>query len=436
MKKVNKKMYQNGFILGVSAFALVFFALVASFTFINLNNQKMNDNPIATPENSESLKEVRLLNCAAICSTGDILLHEPILKACYDSESRTYNFDNIFRFITPYVKKFDYAAINFEGTIGEKIFSGYPCFKYPESIVDSAKKGGFSLFLTANNHSNDGGVQGFYRTTRVLDEKGVDFTGTRQGIDDKKYFVKDVNGIKFGMVDYTYGEINESGIIYVNGIPGSKETSKLINVFDYEKLESFYKEQQDIINKMKQEGAEVIIYYMHWGNEYETKQSMAQVKIAQRLCDLGVDVIIGGHPHVIQPLDVLHSDVASKDTICLYSMGNAISNQLHDRMDLKTGHTEDGVLFGVSFEKYSNGNVRLSDISVLPTWTRRYIMNQKIIYQIVPLDKETDFNENFNLIYGNNDVESANRSYARTMKLLSPGLQKSKSLINSTLQQG
>lgn len=435
MKKINKKMYKNRFIFGVSAFALVFFALVISFTFINLNNQKMNDNPIALPENSESLKNVHLLNSATMCSTGDILLHEPILKAYYDSNSKTYNFDNIFRFIAPYVNKFDYAAINFEGTIGEGIFSGYPCFKYPESIVDSAKKGGFSLFLTANNHSNDGGVPGFYRTTKALSNKGLDFTGTRQSIDDKKYIVRDVNGIKFGIVDYTYGEVNESGIIYVNGIPGSEKTSKLINVFDYGKLESFYKEQQDIIDKMKQEGAEVIIYYMHWGNEYETKQSITQEKIAQRLCDLGVDVIIGGHPHVIQPLDVLHSNVSSKDTICLYSMGNAISNQLRDRMNLKTGHTEDGVLFGVSFEKYSNGYVRLSDISVLPTWTHRYTMNQKVIYQIVPLDKETDFSENFNLIYGKNDIENANHSYDRTMKLLSSGLQKSKSLINSTLQQ-
>ena len=137
---------------------------------------------------------------------------------------------------------------------------------------------------------------------------------------------------------------------------------------------------------------------------------------------------------MIQPIDVLHSDASGKTTVCIYSTGNAISNQRQELMGMKSGHTEDGVLFTVTFTKYSDGNVLTSDVEILPTWVNLYkCSNGKKIYQIVPLDKSANWNSNFNLSASQNGVERANKSYNRTMQLLSAGLQKAKDAISQNL---
>ena len=171
---------------------------------------------------------------------GDLLIHSPILNAYYSKESDSYNFDNIFTYIKPYVQKHDYAAVDLEGSLAGSDYSGYPMFRCPDSIIDSAKNAGFDMFLIANNHSNDGLSQGFIRTMDVLSEKGVDYIGSRQNDSYKNYIVKDINGIKVGMVNYTYGTISSDQVVAVNGILSTEETSKLINVFDYNNLDSFY----------------------------------------------------------------------------------------------------------------------------------------------------------------------------------------------------
>ena len=139
------------------------------------------------------------------------------------------------------------------------------------------------------------------------------------------------------------------------------------------------------IANMKQDGAEVIVVYMHWGNEYRLTTTQTQRTMAQKLCDLGVDVIVGAHPHVVEPVDLLTSTVSGKNTLCVYSMGNAISNQRVEEpsITMKSGHTEDGMLFSFTVTKYSDGSVRLTDAAVLPTWVHLYSKT----YQIIPLDK-------------------------------------------------
>ena len=378
---------------------------------------------------------ISVVSTVNIGSTGDILIHSPMLPANYDENSRTYNFDKIFIHLTPYLKKLDYSVINLEVTLADTNFSGYPLFRCPDSLVDSAKKSGFDMFLTATNHSNDGGATGFTRTIEVLKSKNVDFIGTRLNSDDKKYIIKDINGIKIGMVNYTYGTISDNGVISVNGIPATSLNSRLINVFDYNHLDSFYTEQINIISEMAQNGADKIIYYMHWGDEYQLTPNATQKAIAQKLCDLGVDVIVGGHPHVIQPMDVLHSDISGKDTICIYSVGNSVSNQRQEVMDIKSGHTEDGVLFTVSFTKYSDGNVLTSGVNILPTWVHLYRSpnNGKKVYQIIPLDKDIDWNNSFNLSASTSGFERAKKSYDRTMQLLSNGHKKAKDIIAKSL---
>lgn len=389
-----------------------------------------------TNEISQKSESVHIVSTATIGSTGDILIHSPFLPAYYDESTQSHNFDKIFTYLEPYIKKLDYSVINLEVTLADKNFSGYPLFRCPDSLIDSAQNCGFDMFLTATNHSNDGGASGFSRTAEVLKSKNVDFIGTRLNMDDKKYIIKEINGIRVGMVNYTYGNILDDGVVSVNGIPSTSVNSKLINVFDYNKLENFYNEQTETISEMKQVGVDKIIYYMHWGNEYQLRPNAAQQAIAQKLCDLGVDIIVGGHPHVIQPMDVLHSDISGKDTVCIYSVGNSISNQRQEIMDIKSGHTEDGVLFTVTLTKYSDGTVLVSDVEIMPTWVHLYYSkNGKKVYQIIPLDKTVDWSTNFNLTATSSGIERANKSYERTMQLLSEGQQKAKSTISQKLKE-
>ncbi len=413
--------------------ALVVLLFLAIFSIKHFFGSR-GENTFNEVNSKPSAVNVKVVSTAKILSTGDLLMHLPVITSSYDANQKTYNFEKIFTHLSTYTSKSDYSVINMEGTLAESGFSGYPAFKCPDNLIDSAKAAGFNMFLTANNHANDGGPNGFKRTAEVLRSKNVDFIGTRINENDKKYIVKDINGIKVGMVNYTYGTINDSGVSSVNGIPTGVHNSKLLNVFDYNKLDAFYAEQQKIIEEMKKFGAEKIIYFIHWGDEYQLKENKLQQGIARKLSDLGVDVIVGGHPHVVQPMDTIHSDISGKDTICIYSVGNAISNQRKERMNLKTGHTEDGVLFLVSFTKYSDGNVLTSGVDVIPTWVNLYTeKNEKNVYQIVPLDKNRDWASSFGLSATPNGVKQANASYERTMNLLSRGLKKSQGVISEAL---
>ena len=377
-----------------------------------------------------SNSEPSIVSSATIGNMGDLLIHSPILNAYYSKESDSYNFDSIFTYIKPYVQKHDYAAVDLEGSLAGSNYSGYPMFRCPDSLIDSAKNAGFDMFLVANNHSNDGLSQGFMRTMDVLSEKGVDYIGSRQSDSYKNYIVKDINGIKIGMVNYTYGTISSDQVVAVNGILSTEETSKLINVFDYNNLDSFYSKQEQVIKNMKDDGAEAIVYYMHWGTEYLLDSSPQQKEIAQKLCDLGVDVIVGGHPHVVEPIEVLSSNALDKKMVCLYSMGNAISNQRKEFLmeDITTGHTEDGLLFTIGFSKYSNGDVVLSKVDALPTWVNMKVNSVgRREYEIIPLDKSLDWASSFNM--DSNTLSKANDSYNRTMDLIGEGLKDSQSVL-------
>lgn len=368
---------------------------------------------------------------ATVSVMGDIMGHKAMLTAAYNPTEKTYNFDNIFPYIQKYVSASDYAVANLETTLrgtenGGK-YQGYPTFNTPDTIADAVKKAGFDMLLTANNHSNDTGLTGMNRTLEVLNSKGLDHIGTMLEAGEKKYIVKDVNGIKIGMMCYTY-ETNgaNSKTKYLNGTAMKSDAAELINSFNYERLDDFYTELTANITAMKGEGAEEIMLFIHWGTEYKTAPNKYQQQIAQKVCDLGVDVIVGGHPHVIQPIDLLTSSSdSSHKTLCIYSTGNAVSNQRRSASTLQTGHTEDGCLFSVTFTKYSDGRVVISDTNLLPTWVNVFVdvNTQRNVYRIVPLDKSDKmWGITFDMKEG--AVKNAEESYDRTMAIAGEGLEK------------
>ena len=369
-----------------------------------------------------------VVSTATITSTGDILMHMPVVSTGLQSDG-SYNFDSIFKYIKEYTIAADYAAANLETTLcgtdnGFK-YSGYPHFNCPDEIVDGLSDAGFDLLLTANNHSYDTTLVGYKRTLEVVREKGLDTMGTYTSADETKWQIKDLNGIRVGMLCYTYANaIGAKGNPRLN-LNAELPESGICNFFTYDNLDAFYTEVEGYLAEMKDAGAEATVVYMHWGEEYQLSPNQYQTAMAQKLCDMGVDVIIGGHPHVIQPVDLLTSTAdPDHSTVVLYSMGNAVSNQrLGNISTINTAHTEDGILFNVTFSKYSDDTVYLESVSLIPCWVN-LITSGTRQYNILPLvDSDRDsWQEKFSL--SDNALSAAQRSYERTMSIVGEGLEK------------
>lgn len=384
----------------------------------------VNSQPTTAPLATEP--PVRKISTATIGSTGDILLHNKVIRSGYDKATGTYNYESIFSYFSEFVSKVDYAVGNLEVTLcGDDNgypYKGYPCFNAPDAIVDAVKAAGFDMLLTANNHSYDTGTKGFLRTQEVIMERELDYTGTRYKEEDKNYIVKEINGIKIGMICYTYNtDVNSDGTVSLNGIPLAATPSGLVNSFNYGALDSFYLKLSGEMEQMKAEGAEAIMVYLHWGAEYETKANRTQKKMAQALCDLGVDVIVGNHAHVPQPIELLtNTKDETKKTLCLYSMGNSISNIRGSKYPKET---EDGMLFSVTFAKYSDGTVVLESADVLPTWVNRYEENNVSKYKILTMDRTEKDNWQEKMGLTDELLSACQASYDRTMTIVGDGLE-------------
>lgn len=375
---------------------------------------------------------------ATIANVGDLLMHLPVINSA-DIQNGYYDFANMFTYFGDYIAAADYAVGNLETTLAgpdrqvwhngqlHTGYLGYPLFNCPDSIVPSLQAVGFDMFLTANNHTYDSSGTGFHRTQEIIRSYAMDHLGTVSSLETPLWQIHEINGIRVGMICYTYETDANPDKVALNGIPMSTDNAPLIGTFypyNAEGREVFYTEMAENIEEMTAAGAEAIVLYIHWGDEYQLQQNATQSTIAQKMCDLGVDVIVGGHPHVIQPMELLTSTTGSDHkTVCIYSLGNIVSNQRREHMNLKTGHTEDGILFTFTFAKYSDGTVILEDVQLLPTWVDLHwdATAGKNIYSILPLDTQIeDWQTQFAL--DNNRAAMAQASYNRTMAIVGAGL--------------
>ena len=378
--------------------------------------------PTTEPTEPPIVKE----SVASIGATGDVLMHGNVINS--GKTGSGYNYDNIFTYFAPYAGELDYAVFNLEttlcGTDNGYGYQGYPCFNAPDAIAQSLYDAGFDLMLTANNHTYDTRSKGFHRTQSVAESVGFDYIGTQTDTEEPNYIVKDIDGVSVGMICYTYNTgVSGDGSVSLNGIPLSVSDSQLINTFSYDDLDGFYDKLSGELAEMEAAGAEATILFIHWGNEYQLTANASQKAMAQALCDLGIDVIIGGHPHVIQPVELLtNSADPTQKTVCLYSLGNCVSNQrLGLISSISTAHTEDGMLFTVSFAKYSDGTVVLENVELLPTWVNMNSNSGSKVYEIVPLDTAVaDWKTAFSMT--DSQLKSAEASYERTMKIVGDGL--------------
>lgn len=385
-----------------------------------------------------------VVSTATILSTGDLLMHGQLITDARQADG-SYDFSYIFPYITEYVTAADYAVANLETTLAgtAKPYQGNPMFNCPDELVDAAKAAGFDMLLTTSNHSYDSQQAGFERTIRTIREKGLTNLGTMLSADEPKYTVQDINGIRIGMIAYTYEDSQGPGNPpALNYNPMQAGGYDLINCFRHSDPDSLYTHLDTQMELMRADGAEAIVVYLHWGQEYKLEANASQKEIARKLCDMGVDVIIGGHPHVVEPIELLESTVdPNHRTVCLYSMGNAVSNQRLGKIsNISTAHTEDGVLFSITFSKYSDGTVYLEDVDLIPTWVRAIDSNGSTVvrdsgtirrYEILPLEdsRRSQWAELFGI--DESTLAQCTDSWQRTMDIVGEGLRQSRDYLSA-----
>ena len=371
---------------------------------------------------TEAPETEQVIATATIGAMGDLLMHEPVFRTCRQSDG-SYDFSSIFRYIKDAVSGLDYAIANLETTFGgdNYPYQGNPAFNCPDPLIDAVVDAGFDMLLTANNHAGDTMNDGIKRTIEIVRDAGLATLGSQLS-GENRYSVVDVNGIKIGMVCYTWAYADYGSSFSLNGLTPVKDEGQM-NYFANNNPDKLYNELGPILEGMKADGAEATMILLHWGQEYQLVENAAQQKMAQKLCDMGFDVIVGGHPHVVQPMAVLEStENPGHKTYCIYSLGNAVSNQRNGYVKACPGaHGEDGVLFTVTFEKYSDGKVYVAGVDALPTWVNMQSNTGVKEYNIVPLDKETE-DEWGNLGMSADQVKLAGNSYERTMKIIGDGL--------------
>ena len=374
------------------------------------------------PPTTEAPEAEHVVATATIGAVGDLLMHKPVFDTCRKSDG-SYDFSSIFRYIKDTVSSLDYAIANLETTFGgdNYVYQGNPAFNCPDPLIDAVKDTGFDMLLTANNHAGDTMNDGIKRTIETVRDAGLATLGSQLS-GENRYTVVDVNGIKIGMVCYTWTYADYGGSFSLNGLTPVKDEGQM-NYFANNNPDKLYKELDPILEGMKADGAEATMIFLHWGQEYQLTENAAQQKMAQKLCDMGFDVIVGGHPHVVQPMAVLEStENPGHKTYCVYSLGNAVSNQRNGYVSACPGaHGEDGLLFTVIFEKYSDGKVYVADVNALPTWVNMHSNTGVKEYNIVPLDKETE-DQWGELGMSADQVKLAQQSYQRTMNIIGEGL--------------
>ncbi len=401
---------------------------IISKTSSKENSTSQGDNEdLSAPQNNNSQEDNedlsdKIVATATVVNTGDIILHSTVLEGAVNADG-IYDFSAFFKETEAYFKSADLAVANLEVTLGGEeagAYSGYPMFNAPDSLLGDIKNAGINFLLTSNNHCYDTGLAGLKRTVAQLKLYAIDYNGTRETADEPTYVVKDINGIKIGMVNYTYENSSSGENKSINGNIVKSEANALINSFNYDNLGKFYAEAQSVIDSMKADGAEAVVFYMHWGEEYQLSQNTWQKTIAQQLCNMGVDVIVGGHPHVVQPIELLYSEDSQNTTVCIYSLGNAISNQRVELMDsCPSGHTEDGMLFYYTFSKYGDGTVVLSSVDIIPTWVNKYRGGSGYQYTMYPLEN-ADMAEDYE--FDSAALAKAQKSFERTESIVCDGL--------------
>jgi poly-gamma-glutamate synthesis protein (capsule biosynthesis protein) len=294
------------------------------------------------------------------------MTHGSQITDAYDAETDSYDFTYCLENIAPLLQQADFTMGNLETTMGGGTPSGYPLFNSPDELAASLSTLGFDMVTTANNHCLDTTFDGLSRTLDVLDEAGIDHVGTyrtQEEYDENHgVLLEDINGISVAFVDYTYA---------VNGMPVYNPFS--VNIFnsDYAGNQTTLDEDTltEVLDYANSLNPDFIIACMHWGIEYQTVESDYQDEVADFLIAHGADAVLGGHPHVCQPMEyrtVTDDDGVEHTGFVCFSLGNFISGQT---LEVCGPYTQDTAILNLTLTvDGASGEASISDISYIPLY--------------------------------------------------------------------
>lgn len=301
---------------------------------------------------------------------GDIMGHAPQIKSAQVSPGK-YDYRPCFRHIKPIIERADLAIGNLELTLpGKAPYTGYPMFRSPDALAEALKDAGFDILVTANNHSNDSRGAGLTKTIETLRDLGFQQTGTFKNQRERELFyplIVHKNGFKLAFLNYTYG---------TNGV--STQAPTIVNLIDTVQI------AKDLAEARARK-PHFIIVVMHWGLEYQLEENAEQRQQANFLLRHGADLVIGAHPHVVQPIrteTVTQPGGSRKQAVVVYSLGNFISNQ-------QQPGTDGGILFQVDLlHRKGVPYAEVGRYGFIPVW--RYVEKQangKSTFYALPIAK-------------------------------------------------
>jgi poly-gamma-glutamate synthesis protein (capsule biosynthesis protein) len=324
-----------------------------------------------------------------VVAVGDFLMHMPVVCSVRNPETGRFEFSEIFSPVKHLFTEADYSIANLETTLAgsERGYSGYPRFNCPADLAAEMRECGLDMFLTANNHSLDKGATGAIATIENLEAAGMDHIGTYRSQEEKdRPFIKNLWGIQVGIMNYT-----ES----TNGLPIPRDKPYLVNVINRQAM-------LQEITALQDAGADIIIACLHFGIEYSRQPSERQKELVCFLFGSGVDIVLGSHPHVVQPTEirtVIEYGVPKKKFVA-YSLGNFISNQ-------RWQYADSGLLVGLTIKKQLDSGVTILDeVTLVPIWVHKYLADGRMHYRVLPVHQAlADYRNNTNPLLSAGDYQ-------------------------------
>lgn len=384
------------FLILLIIFAIILGGIGYKRFYSNNSNFVSSENISQDNSNSEvsaltvktTKKEDITINMSVI---GDIMCHNSQYIDAFSGS--TYDFSYVFSDIKHYIDNADIAIGNLETTFAgaARGYSNYPTFNTPEQLAQNLKDFGIDVVSTANNHCMDTGYKGLVSTLDYLDSAGISHTGTSRTQEEQNtVLIKDINGIKIAFLSFTYG---------TNGIPVSSERAYSVNLISDEL----------ILNQLqlaKAQNPDLICVSMHWGIEYQNTQNKEQERLADLLFQNGTDIILGSHPHVLQPMEkrtITLEDGSTKDGFVIYSLGNFMSGQTKER-------TRNSIILNIELTKNGETDkISIGNISYVPIYM--YKNTSKTTQKYLVLDIENAIKQYDS---GNHIINSSTYSTLKT----------------------
>lgn len=366
-KKNNKKLL---LILFIILFIFFIFILNKFNKNLRTNINTENNSAETTLSNKNTKQDTAEPITFTLTSLGDTLCHNTQYWDAYNSKTDEYDFSYVYEDIKNYTLSSDITIGSLETTFAgkEKGYSNYPTFNTPDSLATALKDIGVDVVSLAGNHALDYGYTGLCRTIDVFNNIGLSHLGTYKTAEDQeKILIKDVKGVKIAFINYTYG---------TNGIPLPSGKDFCVNLID----KDFIKKQ---INQAKEQNVDMIVACMHWGTEYRTTANSEQKDLANFLFENGVDVILGNHPHVLEPMEkktITLQDGTTKDVFVVYALGNFTADQ-RDEI------TRDSAILNLTITKNSDGKVSIDKVNYVPIYMYKNTNVSTHKFKILDIEK-------------------------------------------------